>query len=150
MLFRFVNADTLSSLQILQSESHPNAFNQGPGKTSSGSKESLSVYGLFHHFARTPQGKARLRQHFLRPSVDISAINERQDFVSVFLRPDNTPALEKLTKSLKSIKNLRPVMIHLHKGVSTGNARYRGFKSGVWATLLAVCATFEQLINRQS
>ncbi|KAK2760737.1 MutS protein msh5 [Arachnomyces sp. PD_36] len=133
----FVNADTLASLQVLQSESHPSAFNQGPGKTSSGSKESLSVYGLFHHFARTPQGKARLRQYFLRPSVDVGIINERQDFIGVFVRPDNAPSLEKLTKSLKSIKNLRPVMIHLHKGVSTGNAKYGGFKSGVWATLLA-------------
>lgn len=138
-----MNADTLASLQILQSESHPNAFNQGPGKTSSGSKESLSVYGLFHHFARTPQGKARLRQYFLRPGIDIDIINERHDFIGVFLRPDNAPALEKLTKSLKNIKNLRPVMIHLHKGVSTGNARYGGFKSGVWATLIAVCIPFE-------
>lgn len=48
-------------------------------------------------------------------------------------------ALEKITKSLKHIKNLRPVMINLHKGISTGSAKITGFKTTVWASLLAVC-----------
>jgi hypothetical protein len=50
---RFINADTLHSLQILDDESHPNSHNQGPTKSASGSKEGLSVYGLFRHLART-------------------------------------------------------------------------------------------------
>ncbi|TPX24264.1 MutS protein msh5 [Coccidioides immitis] len=132
----FINRDTLSSLQIIQSESHPNAFNQGPGQTSSSSKESLSIYGLFHRFARTSQGKTMLRQIFLRPTIHQSIISERHDFISTFLRVENADAVAKLTKSLKGINNLRPVMIHLQKGISTGNARFRGFKSVVWATIL--------------
>lgn len=40
-------------------------------------------------------------------------------------------------------------MIHLHKGVSTGTARYGGFKSGVWATLLAVRNLFRITGGRQ-
>ncbi|QSS49524.1 mismatch repair protein [Histoplasma capsulatum var. duboisii H88] len=132
----FVNTDTLTSLQIIQSESHPNVFNQGPGKNSPGAKESLSIYGLFHHFARTPQGRARLRQRFLRPSTDETHIKEGHDFISTYLRPDNSEAIEKLTKSLKGIKNLRPVMVHVQKGISSGNAKFKAFKSGVWATLL--------------
>ncbi|PGH21494.1 hypothetical protein AJ80_03162 [Polytolypa hystricis UAMH7299] len=132
----FVNKDTLASLQVIQSESHPNAFNQGPSKTSPGSKESLSIFGLFQRFARTPQGKALLRQHFLRPVTDINIIKERHDFITRYLRDANVTAVEKLTKSLKGIKNLRPVMIHLHKGISSGNAKFRGFKSVVWTTLL--------------
>ncbi|QSS60417.1 mismatch repair protein [Histoplasma capsulatum] len=135
----FVNTDTLTSLQIIQSESHPNVFNQGPGKNSPGAKESLSIYGLFHHFARTPQGRARLRQRFLRPSTDEAHIKEGHDFISTYLRPDNSEAIEKLTKSLKGIKNLRPVMVHVQKGISSGNAKFKAFKSGVWATLLEVC-----------
>ncbi|KAJ9201270.1 hypothetical protein DTO164E3_3577 [Paecilomyces variotii] len=134
----FINIDTLSSLQILQSESHPNAFNQGPGRTSSGSKEGLSIYGLFHHLARTPQGKARLRQLFLRPSIDLDTINSRQRFITVSVRPDNSPALEKMVSALKKIKNLHPVMINLRKGVSVGGGKVTGFKTTVWATLLAV------------
>ncbi|EFR01530.1 mismatch repair protein 5 [Nannizzia gypsea CBS 118893] len=131
-----INKDTLASLQILQSESHPNAFNQGPGKTSSGSKEALSIYGLFHHFARTPQGKRLLKQCFLRPSIDPSTISQRHEFINVFLRPENNSPLNQLIKSLKNIKNLRPVMIHLRKGISTGSAKFRGFKGVVWSSLL--------------
>jgi DNA mismatch repair protein MSH5 len=135
---RFINGTTLLSLQIIQSESHPNMFNQGPGKKSSFSKEGLSVYGIFHHFAHTPQGRNRLRQDFLRPSVDIDVISERHDFISVFLRPDNYNSSSTISKSLKHVKNLRPVMVNLRKGVSTGSAKITGFKTTVWATLLAV------------
>ena len=131
---RFINPDTLLSLQIIQPESHPNAFNQGPGST--GSKESLSIYGLFHHYARTPQGKVRLRQTFLRPSLDLDEINARLDFVGVFVRPDNLIPLQKLSKSISRVKNIRTVMTHLHKGVNGGNQKFGGFKSGAWATLL--------------
>jgi DNA mismatch repair protein MSH5 len=136
--YRYINADTLASLQIIQSESHPSAFNQGPGRTSSGSKESLSVYGLFHHLAQTPQGKVQLRRCFLRPSTDISIITERYDFISVFSRPDNASTLQKAISSLKKIKNLRPVMINLRKGFNTGGGVSRGFKTTIWGTLLAV------------
>ena len=48
----FMGADTLLSLQILSTESHPNAQQQGP--VNRGSKEGLSVFGLFQHQARTP------------------------------------------------------------------------------------------------
>ncbi|KAL1952661.1 hypothetical protein VTO42DRAFT_4562 [Malbranchea cinnamomea] len=132
----FINKDTLSSLQIIQSESHPNTFNQGPGKASHGAKESLSIYGLFQRFARTPQGKALLRQHFICPSTDLKVIIERHDFISTFLRPENDAVLNKMIKSLRGIKNLRPVLIHLRKGISSGNAKFKGFKSVVWANLL--------------
>lgn len=131
---RFINPDTLLSLQIIQPEFHPNAFNQGPGST--GSKESLSLYGLFHHYARTPQGRVRLRQIFLRPSLKFEEINARLDFVTVFVRPDNMIPLQKLSKSMARIKNIRTVMTHLHKGINGGNQKFGGFKSGVWATLL--------------
>ncbi|EDP56350.1 DNA mismatch repair protein Msh5, putative [Aspergillus fumigatus A1163] len=113
-------------------------LNQGPGRKSPASKEGLSVYGLFQRFAHTPQGRNRLRQIFLRPSVEINVICERHDFISVYLRPDNYDALNKIVKGLKHIKNLRPVMINLRKGISTGSAKITGFKTTVWATLLAV------------
>ena len=135
---RFINKDTLSSLQIVQAESHPDAFNQGPGKTSRGAKESLSIYGLFQRFARTPQGKGLLRQYFIRPSTEVDVITRRHDFISTFLRPGNDAILEKLVKCFRGIRNLRPVMIHVRKGISSGNARFKGFKSVVWQNLLEV------------
>ena len=135
---RYVNADALSSLQILQSESHPQSHNQGPTKASSGSKEGLSVYGLFHHLARTPQGKYLLRQYFLRPSLDIDIINGRLDTASVFLRSDNNSPLDMIVKSLGQIKNMKTVMIHLRKGISNGLSKDGGIKSGVWSSLRSV------------
>ncbi|OQE05305.1 hypothetical protein PENVUL_c025G03028 [Penicillium vulpinum] len=133
----WVNSNTFTSLQIIQSESHPNMFNQGPGKKSASGKEGLSVYGLFQHFAYTPQGRARLKQIFFRPSVDLDTIRERHDFIGVFSRPDNLSALDKMTKALKHVKNLRPIMVNLRKGISTGSAKITGFKTTVWASLLA-------------
>jgi DNA mismatch repair protein MSH5 len=135
----WISSNTFTSLQIIQSESHPNMFNQGPGKKSASGKEGLSVYGLFQHFAYTPQGRARLKQTFFRPSVNLDTIRERHDFIGVFSSPDNLAALDKMTKALKHIKNLRPVMVNLRKGISTGSAKITGFKTTVWASLLAVC-----------
>ena len=135
---RFVNADTLASLQILQSESNPNTHSQGPTKASSGSKEGLSVYGLFHHLARTPQGKYLLRQYFLRPSMDMDVINQRLETASVFLRPDNNGPMHNIVKSLGQIKHMRTVMIHLRKGISNGLSKGGGIKSGIWSTLRSV------------
>lgn len=114
-------------------------FNQGPGNKSTTGKEGLSVYGIFRRFAYTPQGKARLKQLFFRPSLSLDVIRERHDFIGVFSRPDNMAALEKMTKALKNIKNLRPAMINLHKGISTGSGKTTGFKATVWESLLAVC-----------
>ncbi|PYI19356.1 DNA mismatch repair protein Msh5 [Aspergillus violaceofuscus CBS 115571] len=131
----FVNKRTLSSLQIMESESYPSLVNQG--RKSNFFKEGLSVYGLFQRFARTPQGKNRLKQMFLRPSVDVDVIQERHAFISAYLRADNYSPLEKLTKSFKHIKNLRYVIVNLRKGIETGSGQVMGFKTTVWASLLA-------------
>jgi DNA mismatch repair protein MSH5 len=133
---RFVNADTLASLQIIMPESHPNPSNQGPGTT--GAKESLSVFGLFQGLAKTSQGKAGLRKMFLRPSTDVTLIEARFDFISVFSRSDNQAALKQLSKNMSKIKNLRNVMSMLHKGVE-GGTQHGNFKSGVWSSLLEFC-----------
>ncbi|TID21742.1 mismatch repair protein 5 [Venturia nashicola] len=132
----FVNADTLQSLQIIETESHPNSHNQGP--RSSGSKEGLSVYGLFHHLARTPQGKYLLRQYFLRPSLNLSVINERLRTISMLLRPDNANQLDDISKNMRSVKNMRVMMISLRKGVSAGSQK-AGFSKPIWSALRQVC-----------
>jgi DNA mismatch repair protein MSH5 len=143
MILRSISSDTLCSLQIIQSESHPSAFNQGPGKKSSHAKENFSLFGLFFKNVYTPQGKARLRQIFLRPSNDLEHINKQHCLIETLLHPDNAPNLQKLITCLKKIKNLRPVMIHLHKGLSSGNGRVTGFKKTAWGTLLSVSSQFQ-------
>ena len=133
----FVNADTLASLQIIQSENHPNSHMQGPNNSTSGTKESLSVFGLFYHLASTPQGKQRLRQIFLRPSIDLSVINERLNTSIILLRPDNEEALEQIVRSLKNIKDMRGIVTQLRKGVGAvpGRGKRASLHQGVWATI---------------
>lgn len=140
---RYINSDALSSLQIIQSDFHPSSQNQGPTCTASGSKESLSIYGLFHHFAHTPQGKQRLRHYFLRPTTDAALINERLDFIGVFSRPENMDALGLTIKSLKGIKNIRPVMISLRKG-ACGSCKSGEISNGIWSTLRSVSVQSHQ------
>lgn len=127
--------DTLASLQIIQSESHPHAHNQGPAKSNSGSKEGLSVYGLFHSLARTPQGKFLLRQYFLRPSTNLDVIDGRLDTIGLLLRAENTAPLDALIKNLAKIKNMRTTMIHLRKGISGTGAGKKGLSNSIWSNI---------------
>ncbi|KAI1322005.1 muts domain V-domain-containing protein [Xylariaceae sp. FL0255] len=130
----FVNADTLASLQILRSEHHPNSHRQGPTGLSTGDKESLSVYGLFCHLAVTPQGKIKLRRMFLQPSIDFDLIRERQRTLQYFIRPGNAEILEGLTKDLRTIKDMKYMMILLRKGVDNPGRKF-SITNSVWAVL---------------
>ncbi|EMD01095.1 hypothetical protein BAUCODRAFT_62522 [Baudoinia panamericana UAMH 10762] len=133
----FINADTLLSLQITSTESHPSAQYQSSSRTgrSSGAKEGFSVYGLFHNEAKTAQGRALLRQYFLRPSLNLAVINERLDTISVLLRPENAPSMNTLRECLSKIKNMRLVTINLHKGTSRGLDRNRSVSNSVWPSI---------------
>lgn len=132
---RFINSDTLLSLQVMQSESHPHLHNQGPTKGTSGSKEGLSVYGLFHLLAHTPQGKYMLKQYFLRPSLSLDLINERHDAISVFLQIANESGFQALVQNLKRIVNVRKIMINLRKGISSASGKSRGVSRTIWKSL---------------
>jgi DNA mismatch repair protein MSH5 len=134
----FVNADTLRSLQILGAESHPHSHNRGPNTTSSSVKEGLSIYGLFHHLARTAQGRFLLRQQFLRPSLNLDVINERLDTVGTFLRPENDSTLESLVEIMKNIGNMRVMMISLRKGVGGATKGKGGISGSVWSSISGV------------
>ncbi|KAI6249757.1 hypothetical protein HI914_01850 [Erysiphe necator] len=131
----FVNADTFTSLQIILRENHPNSYMQGPSNSSSGAKESLSVYGLFCHLARTPQGKQKLRQVFLRPTTNLHIINERLKAIRIFLRPENSHYLGKVHDNLKMIRDIRTVVLHLQKGISDISGKGNVFRRGVWGSL---------------
>lgn len=145
----FINADTLHSLGIIDAEAHPHSHNRGPN-ANSGAKEGLSVYGLFHHLARTPQGRFLLRQCFLRPSLNIDVINERLDAVSTFARPENGAALDALVQDMKNIGNMRAMMIHLRKGVCGSVPGRNGLSRSVWTSVRGVsmsCMPVQQLAD---
>lgn len=133
----FVNADTLRSLGIMDAEAHPHSHNRGPN-ANSGAKEGLSVYGLFHHLARTPQGKFLLRQCFLRPHLSIDVINERLDAVGIFSRSENSSALDALIQNMKNIGNMRVMVINLRKGVGGSLSGRTGLSRSVWTSVRGV------------
>ena len=121
-------------MQVTRTERHPSLQNQGP--SNSGSKEDLSLYGIFKHLAKTPQGKSLLRGWFLRPSTDLVTICSRHDTITSFLQSDNQHLLRDMTKSLKSVKNMRAAVLHLRKGTSNGvSSRGSGIKNGIWYSL---------------
>ncbi|OHE91757.1 MutS domain V [Colletotrichum orchidophilum] len=133
--FMFVNADTLSSLQVFQSELHPSNLISGMGKAASGSKESLSLFGIFHPLAGTPQGKARLRQLFLRPLVNIDMIRERQETIAVFLQPGNEEALASISKALRKVMDIKKPLSQLQRGAAESPGGSASIERGVWWTL---------------
>nr|POE47349.1 dna mismatch repair protein msh5 [Quercus suber] len=130
----FINADTLQSLQIISTESHPNSQNQGPATKgfSCGAKEGLSVYGLFHQCAKTSQGRTLLRQYFLRPSMNIGVINERLRSIAVLTKPVNSTVMDKLIQSLAKIKDMHRITSNLRRGISGGMRGYKGVSTTVW------------------
>lgn len=68
----------------------------------------------------------------------MDVINERLETASVFIRPDNDSPLQKLAKNLGQIKNMKTVMVHLRKGISSGLGKGGGIKSGIWSSLRSV------------
>ena len=132
--YMFVNADTLLSLQIVQTELHPNSQAWGSEASRGNCKESLSIYGLFHLLACTPQGRYQLRRLFLRPVLNIDVIEERQKIITVLLQPDNADTVKQITPTLRKIRNLRTVIAQLRKGIefpSTGPS----FDKCAWGTI---------------
>ncbi|RYP68990.1 hypothetical protein DL769_005377 [Monosporascus sp. CRB-8-3] len=137
-----INLD--SHITILQPEFHPNSHQRGPVNSTSGAKESLSVYGLFHHLACTPQGRLKLRQIFLRPSLDLDLIKERQKTISFFLRPGDADAVSGLQKRLRKIKNMTACVALLRKGVDNPGRKVSAMNN-VWASLQLFAAHSLQL-----
>lgn len=118
-----VNGETLSSLQIIRSELHPNSQIWGTSKSTPGAKESLSICGLLTAFANTSQGRTRLRQLILQPVIDIDLIHERQKMIALLLRPDNADALANICTSLGKLSDLAKVLCLLQKGVESAGGR---------------------------
>ncbi|RMZ85511.1 hypothetical protein DV737_g702, partial [Chaetothyriales sp. CBS 132003] len=138
LAYRILRIEMLSLRNTINPTRIAPQYVQSRSRTS-GSKDGLSVFGLFQRHAQTPQGKAQLRTIFLRPSIDVNAINERLDFVSTLVRPSNIEVVNRLSKNLTKIKNMRNIIALPHKGVVGRSHKQGSFKSGVWSSLLESC-----------
>lgn len=130
----FISSEALQALQIMQAELHPNSQTWGFDPNNTISRESLSVYGLFHNIACTPQGRSSLRQMFLRPTLKPSIISQRQRSISSLLRPDNSELLKQAGVILHKLKNIKLAMAQLRKGVNSPTSS-TSFDRGIWATI---------------
>ncbi|PTB47965.1 hypothetical protein M431DRAFT_525746 [Trichoderma harzianum CBS 226.95] len=99
----FISEESLLSLQIINHESHPNSQAWSVDSKSSAGKENLSIYGLLHPLASTPQGRTHLRHMFLNPTSNLDIIADRQRTISMLLEPNN----EEKTRRAVSIGTLR-------------------------------------------
>ncbi|KAK6530659.1 MutS protein msh5 [Arthrobotrys megalospora] len=112
----FINADTMTSLQIFSDESHPSFHKQGPHGRG---KEGLSLFGIVNS-TRTPQGYQYLKQMFLRPSLDSAIITSRYNAIQTLTRPDNSNAVSGIHKGLKKVPDIRKTLTMLKKGGESG------------------------------
>ncbi|TDZ22135.1 MutS protein-like protein 5 [Colletotrichum orbiculare MAFF 240422] len=142
--FMAITQDTITSLQVFQSELHPNSLMSGQGSSDAGAKESLSLFGLFQPLVGTPQGRVKLRRMFVRPFVNIDKICERHRSISTLLRGDNAGALRDVSQLLRRITDVcRPLeQLQIGADAPTGGA---SVDRGVWWTLARFSLHFIKL-----
>ncbi len=139
-----VSADSLVSLQILQSELHPNPQTRSSNSSEPKAKEALSITGLLQALASSAQGKKRLRQMLLRPSTDLRLIKERHRGIETLLLTENGEIVKNMRKLLRKLKNTKTLLLHVRKGVD----RIRGqlsIRHGDWKALLRFAMAATQL-----
>ena len=126
----FVSEESLLSLQIINHESHPNSQAWSIDSNSSSEKENLSIYGLLHPLASTPQGRAHLRHMFLQPTSDLDIIIDRQRTISLLLQPSNEEKSRRVVSVLRKLGNIEHTISHLHKGINSPSS-HRSFNISV-------------------
>ncbi|KAI5805773.1 muts domain V-domain-containing protein [Geopyxis carbonaria] len=127
----FINGDTMRALQIFENESHPNFHMQGKGGRG---KEGLSLFGIMN-LTRSTLGQRMLKQWFLRPTLNIEIILERNDGISMLLKPENSPATDAIQKFLRKVKNIPKIIGQLKRG--KGSAQ----RGGEWNSLMDFCVS---------
>ncbi|KAK4177654.1 putative muts protein 5 [Triangularia setosa] len=142
-----LGADALISLHIIRS--HLQAI-PGPHGSSDEprAKETLSVSDLLSSLASTTQGKQKVRQMLLRPSLNLDVIHERQSTIHMMLDPENVAIVRSMRKLLKKLKSPKTLLLHVKKGVD----RVRGHLSlrmGDWKAVVrfaTVAANLHQAV----
>jgi DNA mismatch repair protein MSH5 len=71
--------------------------------------------------------------------LDIDLIKERQQTISLFLRPDNGEATMQAGAVLRRVKNARTAVAQLRRGVDSPSSG-QSFDRGVWAILRGFAA----------
>ena len=100
----FIDDNTRSSLQIFQRERHPSVY-----KSFGEGKEGLSLFGIMNH-TKSAQGSALLKEWFMRPSMDMEMLQQRQAAVAFFVEPANIESVSALKDALRNTKNIMGII----------------------------------------
>ncbi|KAF8442923.1 DNA mismatch repair protein MutS [Boletus edulis BED1] len=103
-----VNADTLCSLQVFESENHATIH-------SDQTKEGLSLFGILNT-TRTALGRSLLRTWFMRPSLSLQVLQARHDAIECFICAENLPVFGALQTQLRGIANIPKTLGLLRSG----------------------------------
>ncbi|SAM04069.1 hypothetical protein [Absidia glauca] len=104
-----VPIDVIRSLEIFQPRLHPSTH-QKKGK------EITSLYHLLNYTV-SPGGTHLLKQWILRPSLNLTIINERQKSVAIFTAMDQRKGsfIKKLASYLKHVKNMARILGRIYE-----------------------------------
>lgn len=105
-----VSMETLRSLRVFNSESHPN-------KLTNTNKEGLSVYGILN-FTSTRLGAKLLESWLMRPSTCIETIKRRQDTVGLLI---DSSKLKEIQKALRKVKDIYLTLGNMNSGKTSLN-----------------------------
>lgn len=143
----FVTAETLRALQIFRPDLRQSpGRGAGPEKDGKAAQDARSVFSLFHSLALTSQGRGRLREIFIRPSIDLAVIDARHQSISCLMHSDNEAVVVAIRASLKRVKNIRPMLLHLRRGIFLPG-KFSSVKQSAWANLQDFCSNVLQILH---
>ena len=90
--------------------------------------------------------------------MNLDTINGRLNAIETFIQPENVVPFESMTKSLRSISNMRTTLIGLRKGMITGSTKNSySTSSNLWTSIrrfafhaLKIKETFHEVIGSES
>ena len=139
----FATADTLLALQIFRPGQRPVA---DVDKDARMGQDKTSIFDLFKSLALTSQGRFKLREVFVRPSTDLTIINARQDAVASLLDPANLATVATIRACLKKVKNIRPLLLQLKRGLLLPGS-FTTIKHSAWSHLHDFCFNVLHIIT---
>ncbi|GAA5937745.1 MutS family protein MSH5 [Sporobolomyces koalae] len=103
-----INAESLTSLQIFEQEAHASMH-------AARGREGLSIFNILN-LTRSSLGSSLMRQWLIRPSLELSVIEQRHETVACLLRPENAAPADTIRSHLKSVKNPNKAVLTLLHG----------------------------------
>ena len=104
-----IDQNSLKSLQIFHSVSHPSAYKQN-------SKEGLSLFNIYYGKLQTKLGAHKLRSWLLKPTRNQNILSNRHEIIEFFIDPRNQDFTRRISSLLRNCKNMSLIFKRLKVG----------------------------------